>query len=498
MRWLVALGLLLGLCACGGSSTRPTATSGSAPSASPTKTVPATASPVPRATASATSAPSPTTAASPPAAASPVVVVPSTPVGDQLAWALEMLNSAARDLTAEVMQQRFTSQFLAAAPPAQTIPALRQFASGSGPFTLESFQSPPTDTSAVALLRGAGGAGFVLSIEVEAAAPHLISGLLVQPDTATSATPTPLTGWGDLDARLRALAPQVNVLAAELTDTGCAPVHALDADHELALGSAFKLYVLGELGEQVRQGTASWDEQLAIRDDLKSLPSGKMQDEPVGTQHTLREYAEQMISISDNTAADHLLARLGRTNVEAFQAELGHSAPELNEPFLSTREMFALKLALTPEQRAAYVAATPAERRQLLTSLVDPATPTLAQASGWTTPRDIESIEWFASASDLCRALAQLHTLSQQPGLEPLSAILAINPGIPFNTRVWPYAGFKGGSEPGVLNLSWLLQRADGRWFVLTAGLNDPNHPLDENAAVQLMQSAADLLAQTP
>jgi beta-lactamase class A len=496
MRRLVLLGLLLPLTlyACGGSRATPAPTAPPAPP-TPAKTPTAVANP------SATHAtPTATAAASPSSVASPLVDIPSSPVGEQLTWALEMLNSGARDLTAAVMQERFTAGFLAAAPPDQTIPSLQQFASSNGPFTLESFRSPPTDTTAVAALRGSGGGRFVLSISVEAAAPHRIAGLLVQPDTAGSATPTPapLGSWDELDGQLATLAPQVSFLAAELTAAGCAPIHALDPDQELALGSAFKLYVLGELAHQVQQGTANWDEQLAIRDDLQSLPSGKMQDEPAGTLHTLREYAEQMISISDNTAADHLLARLGRENVEAFQAELGHSAPQLNVPFLSTREMFALKLVVTPEQQAAYIAASADERRTLLTTLVAPLQPTLAQAASWTTPRAIDSIEWFASANDLCRAMAQLRALAAEPGLEPLSAILAINPGIPFDPQTWSYVGFKGGSEPGVLNLTWLLQRADGRWFVLTVGLNDPEQPLDENAAIQLLQATIGLLAQTP
>jgi hypothetical protein len=42
------------------------------------------------------------------------------------------------------------------------------------------------------------------------------------------------------------------------------------------------------------------------------------------------------------------------------------------------------------------------------------------------------------------------------------------------------------------------LQRADGRWFVLTAGLNDPKQPIDEHAAIQLLQATVELLARTP
>ena len=30
------------------------------------------------------------------------------------------------------------------------------------------------------------------------------------------------------------------------------------------------------------------------------------------------------------------------------------------------------------------------------------------------------------------------------------------------------------GSEPGVLNLTWLLQKKDGTWWILTVSDNDP------------------------
>ncbi|MGH3759137.1 hypothetical protein [Actinophytocola sp.] len=53
------------------------------------------------------------------------------------------------------------------------------------------------------------------------------------------------------------------------------------------MGSAFKLYVLGAVAE----GRPSWDRELAIREDRKSLPSGAPQDEPPGTRSPLRDDA---------------------------------------------------------------------------------------------------------------------------------------------------------------------------------------------------------------
>jgi beta-lactamase class A/pimeloyl-ACP methyl ester carboxylesterase len=313
-----------------------------------------------------------------------------------------------------------------------------------------------------------------------------------------AATPAAFTSWDALDVRLRAQAPQTSFLAAEVVDGRCRPVHALDAGQRLAIASTMKLYILGELAHQIDEGRASWDEELAIRDDWKS-PFSLMEAEPAGTVHTLRYYAEQMISVSDNTAADHLLFRLGRENVEAFQATMGHGDPARNVPFLATREMSALKLVLRPDQVATYLAAPVAEKRRLLATDVAAAAATMgpAAAAGWTAPRWVETVEWFASAEDLCRAMAALLVMSERPGLEPLREVLAINPGIPFDPNAWTYIGFKGGGEPGVANGTWLLRRADGRWFVLTSGHNDPKEPLDGDAGIPLMNDAAALLAAT-
>jgi beta-lactamase class A len=418
-------------------------------------------------------------------------MVPQTPVGQQLEWFLLQLNGDAATLTAADVEQHFAASFLAAVPADQVVAITRQLATQMQPVTLIGFEGTPTENEAVALVSAKDGGRFRILISVEAAEPHLIAGLLVQP------APLPLESWEELDRQLAELAPDANFLAAELVDGQCQTVHAVNPAQRLAIGSTFKLYILGELAHQIDEGNASWDEELAVRDDWKSLPSGLMQDEPAGTTHTLRYFAEQMISISDNTATDHLLFHLGRENVEAFQARMGHSDPTANMPFLATRELFVLKLALPPERAEAYAEASVEERRQLLATEIAQTEVTVEDAKSWTTPRWIDSLEWFASADDLCRAMAALNAMSERPGLEPLRDILAINPGISFEPATWTYVGFKGGSELGVLNLTWLLQRADGRWFVLTVGLNDTANAIDEPAVTSKMQSVASFLGQS-
>jgi hypothetical protein len=157
--------------------------------------------------------------------------------------------------------------------------------------------------------------------------------------------------------------------------------------------------------------------------------------------------------------------------------------------------LFTLKLAAPPSLVDAFTSADPAQRTQLL-ARVDRLTPTLAEARSWTTPRYINTIEWFALPSDLAHAISLLEAESHRPGLSPIRQILAINPGVSLNRSTWPYVAFKGGSEPGVISLTWYLQLHDGRAFVLSIVLNDSERDISTLAVASVAEAAIDLLAQ--
>ena len=120
-----------------------------------------------------------------------------------------------------------------------------------------------------------------------------------------------------------------------------------------------------------------------------------------------------------------------------------------------------------------------------------------ANQGNWATPRYITELEWFASTSDLCAAMAGLQATGSEPGMGAVMDVLSINPGMDIDPAAWTYVGYKGGSEPGVLNLTWLLRRADNRWFVLSMTLNDPVSAADNSpSAGSLATDALRLLAQ--
>lgn len=316
-----------------------------------------------------------------------------------------------------------------------------------------------------------------VTLTIDEDAPHRVTGLFLGPARV------PLESLDDVVAALKQFPGTVSFKAVRL-DGKPATVAELEPDRALAIGSAFKLYVLGALVEDKRK----WDEVVTLKDEWKSLPSGILQNWPAGSPVTLHTLAVEMISISDNTAADHLLFTAGRDRVEAVMETMGCEEPAKSRPFLSTGELFKLRTNKT--LRKAYLKADEAGRRAMLAKEVkDAPRPILA---AWPKVGAISKIEWFASAADLCRAMDWFRARADEKAL----GVLGVNRGLAIRKDVWPYCGFKGGSEPGVLNMTWLLKRDDGAWFAVSVGWNDKDEPLQENRMFALAQAAIDLLAR--
>ncbi len=56
------------------------------------------------------------------------------------------------------------------------------------------------------------------------------------------------------------------------------------------------------------------------------------------------------------------------------------------------------------------------------------------------------------------------------------------------------YVGYKGGSEPGVLNLTWLIRSRAGVWHVVTGSWNNPAAPIEDARFIALMARAVQLV----
>ncbi|MCT2582624.1 class A beta-lactamase-related serine hydrolase [Actinophytocola gossypii] len=382
----------------------------------------------------------------------PAVASPPATAEEQLAW---FVDASARAPVSEAEQRaHLSAEFLAAiGGPA----AFNETLTGLGPLTLDRIvDSSPASLQAVL-------SDFLVVLAVDDAG--LVSTLQLTPHV-----PSPQS-WSELDSRLRTLAPQVSFTTSSVDD-GCRPIHEVDGNRARPLGSAFKLYVLSALGRAVADGRASWDQNLPIRDEWKSLPSGVLQDRPAGTPVTLREHANLMISISDNTATDHLVHFLGRRAVLREMTAHGNDR-DRNKPLLTTRELFTLKGFRYPALADTYLSFPRGLRAALLPVLNEVPRERIVP---WTEPRDIGSIEWFGSPTDMCRILAGLRSLDDPA----VATAMSISDGqIGLDRDEFPTVWFKGGSEPGVLTVNYLARTADGRTLVSSVMLADPDGALD-------------------
>jgi len=272
----------------------------------------------------------------------------------------------------------------------------------------------------------------------------------------------PALSWAELDAALRAAAPEVGFLAAEVVAGRCRAHHAVAPDETLALASGFKLYVLGAVGEAVASGRVAWAQRVTIRPAQLVQGSFRYGD-AAGQRPTVRELARAMINASDNTATDVLIELVGREAVEAAFVTMGMTDPSRNVPLLLVREFSALKWG-RPPLAAEYAGLTnvPA-RRSFLKERIGGLSGRDAALDYIITAKYTDGIEWFATPTDQCRALLHLQEMAKRPGLGTIRKVLELDNGSGKNT----YIAYKPGREPGVVSHSLYLERSGKRYVVV-------------------------------
>ena len=232
----------------------------------------------------------------------------------------------------------------------------------------------------------------------------------------------------------------------------------LHAETPLAVASAFKLSVLAVLQQQIEAKKHTWEEVIPLQAQAKSLPSGILQAWPDQTPMTLQTLATLMISISDNTAADQLIQLLGPAELQR----------QTNKLLLTTRQAFTLK---NPANQALLETYRQSDNRLALLPQIDAAP--LPHVELVDTVPLATDIEWFFSTRELCE---DMETVADLP-------LMQVNTGI-IDPAPWQQVAFKGGSEPGVLNLTAALTSSTDQHYCVSATWND-DQPLSEYAFFQ-------------
>jgi beta-lactamase class A len=444
----------------------------------------------------------------------PAARLPLTPAGAQARWFIAA--TAHLPIGAGELRAHFDASFAALTPA-----AINKSLEKAGKLTLVSSRVPagtpcaePTPSTAAVSTAGPGtpatgsqsqavSPGPVpvnrcLAVTVSTASgPRLLTVLVDQAGLISAVRlslvipPAPMT-WQGVDGAIRSVAPDVDLLVARVVNGSCQPVHSVGPGTVAPLAWASRLYVLDALAQAVAAGKVRWSQPLTVTAQLKSPGSGNLQNAPDGFKISVQDAADQMISGRDNTAADMLISLVGRTAVEAALSTAGMADPSRDIPFLTAREQIALSLDQWPALAQRYIAASQADRQAMLARVVDGAPlPSAAALAAWTTPRDINSIGHFASASDICRVYASLAALARNPRVSPVASALEMNDGgLGLDPAQWQTTWFSGGTLPGVLTSTYLATTRAGQSYVVAVLAANPSAAIDEPSAIPAVLSA--------
>ena len=373
----------------------------------------------------------------------------------------------------------FAPAFLAAVPPAKVAEITAGLRSLYG--RAERVTVIPAEPGAAKLVFPYERGTVDMTLRIDAAPPNQVVGLLISGSAFNQGLPQVLQ-------MLHGLPGWTSFAFAKLGDGAPRILNALAPDRPIALGSAFKLVILAELVREAEAGERQWSDTVTL--DGAPLPGGTYTQMPAGTKISLLELAQKMISISDNSATDILLATLSRAKIEAMMIQVGWQNPARNRPFLSTLQTFKIKGIA--RFRQAWPTLDEKGRRTLLREIdaapLSEIDPNLFKDGK---PILIDQAEWFASPADMIRTMDWLRRHSENGAGAQARAILSINPGVPRGpgNAQYSYIGYKGGSEPGVITMSFLLQGKDG-WYALSGGWNNPAGKVEDATFAGLMTGA--------
>ncbi len=106
----------------------------------------------------------------------------------------------------------------------------------------------------------------------------------------------------------------------------------LEPDTALPAASSIKTPILLVTLEELDAGRLSWNEPLKVTKTVVGGGAGWMASKPLGTRFPTHEVATEMIRVSDNTATNLLIERLGgKESLNARFSALGLSATKVND-----------------------------------------------------------------------------------------------------------------------------------------------------------------------
>ena len=222
-------------------------------------------------------------------------------------------------------------------------------------------------------------------------------------------------------------------------------------DRRFRAVSTIKVPIMIEAYRQIEQGALSLDDRHELRDEDRIPGSGVLGHLHAGLDLTLADLLYLMIAVSDNSATNLIIDRVGLDAVNATMASLG-----MHDSILGRRILGHLPKEGDPEN--------------------------------WATPRDFSRaiqtiVNDEAAEPESCARM--LETLEQQGEVRRISRFLPAVPGIRWGT--------KPGDLPGVVNDVGFVTSDRGTLTIAVFCENLPDHDFAERAIGEIARSALSL-----
>ncbi len=289
------------------------------------------------------------------------------------------------------------------------------------------------------------------------------------------------------------------VVARAHPDGSCTTLTGRNQTAPRATGSVFKNWVVGGVARGIMDGTLSPTENLAMTSGLLA-PGGIINLEPANTPFPVHELTTLMQGISDNTATDLLLNRVGRAPVEALVVGWGMPAPPAANgllPFMGVSQNFHLFRSFPLATAQSWVTMTEAQQESFFTGSIVP----LGNTFGSFFHADLLArVTWRASPIDICRAYAGLRfrTYAGSDAFRVVDRAMGAQAAQPNVRAEWDRVWYKGGSLASsalgthVLVHTWLLEDAGRDPYVVVVMANSDGGGIN----AQNLQSVAGRILQ--
>ncbi len=135
-------------------------------------------------------------------------------------------------------------------------------------------------------------------------------------------------------------------------DVATGTTSGVNAGTEMPAASTIKIPVMVEVFQQLGAGSFDLNTKLRLRRSDKDWGSGDLAGARVGSSYTVARLLALMIDVSDNTATNMLIRRVGRQRINATMIRLGLTHTRLSDFIRTQGSMIRWALRSSPADMA--------------------------------------------------------------------------------------------------------------------------------------------------